>query len=55
MIKTVDITKQVNDVYDIPCCPVCDQPITEYDEVLIGQYHISGTEDAEIRKEKSGG
>ena len=43
MIKTIDITKAVNDVYDIPCCPLCDQPISEYDEVSIGQYHISGS------------
>ena len=37
-----DITDKLDNVYDVPLCPICDQPMDEVDELAIGACRVEG-------------
>lgn len=45
-IPVFDITKNLDDVFDMPLCPVCDQPIDDESGLAIGKCKVEGWPDA---------
>lgn len=37
-VKVYNITDSILDVFDLPLCPLCDQPITDMDYPAIGSF-----------------
>jgi len=37
-MRIYGLNSYIEDFYNIPCCPLCDQPVDEMDEKAIGRY-----------------